>query len=75
MAMGMVGPGSSCACSVKGAPAVYAVPPYGATLPHKMAPGHVVKAGSYSTMGRVPAYQSTQPYFIAAYPSDEKIYR
>lgn len=77
MAMGVVGPGSSCACSVKGAPVtpVYAVPPYSATLPHKMAPGQAIKAGSYSTMGRVPAYSTTQPYFIAAYPADEKIYR
>lgn len=77
--MGMVGPGSSCACSVKGAPPVYAMAPYTAayaTLPHKLAQGQVVKPSSYSTMGRVPYYQgSAQPYFIATYPSDEKIYR
>lgn len=79
--MGMVGPGSSCACSIKGAPPVYAVTPYTAayaTLPHKMATGHMVKPSNYSTMGRVPYYQGAsgaQPYFIATYPSDEKIYR
>lgn len=76
---GMVGSGSSCACSVKGAPTVYAVPPYAAgyssTLPHKMA-GQALRPSNYSTMGRVPYYQNNaQPYFIATYPSDEKIYR
>ncbi|KAJ8956518.1 hypothetical protein NQ318_019237 [Aromia moschata] len=77
----VLGPGSSCACSVKGAPAVYAVPPsyaagYSATLPHKMAQAQSLRPSNYSTMGRVPYYQSGgQPYFIATYPSDEKIYR
>ncbi|KAG5872135.1 hypothetical protein JTB14_013606 [Gonioctena quinquepunctata] len=77
--MGVVGPGSSCACSVKGAQPVYAVPSYAAaysaTLPHKMTSGQNLKPSNYSTMGRVPYYQSGQPYFIATYPSDEKIYR
>ncbi|XP_072380256.1 uncharacterized protein [Diabrotica undecimpunctata] len=78
--VGVVGPGSSCACSVKGAPSVYAVPPYAAaysaTLPHKItASGQILRPSSYSTMGRVPYQASAQPYFIATYPSDEKIYR
>ncbi|XP_074033247.1 uncharacterized protein [Leptinotarsa decemlineata] len=76
---GMVGPGSSCACSVKGNQPVYAVPSYGAaysaTLPHKLPSGQSTRPSNYSTMGRVPYYQSAQPYFIATYPSDEKIYR
>ncbi|KAJ8918975.1 hypothetical protein NQ315_016879 [Exocentrus adspersus] len=77
---GVVGSGSSCACSVKGAPTVYAVPPYAAgyssTLPHKLAATQGLRPSNYSTMGRVPYYQNgTQPYFIATYPSDEKIYR
>ncbi|XP_056635571.1 protein artichoke isoform X1 [Diorhabda sublineata] len=78
--VGVVGPGSSCACSVKGAPSVYAVPPYAAaysaTLPHKVtASGQILRPSSYSTMGRMPYQTNTQPYFIATYPSDEKIYR
>ncbi|XP_065169735.1 chaoptin [Atheta coriaria] len=75
----VLGPGSSCAtCSVKGAPPMYAVPPpygpgYAATLPHKMnMSGPPTSRTAYSTIGRVPY---SQPYFIAAYPSDEKIYR
>ncbi|XP_066150409.1 chaoptin [Euwallacea fornicatus] len=84
VAPGMIGSGSSCACSVKGAPAgsaLYAVPPsYAATLPHKMAihqQGVRVPSTAYSTMGRGPYYQqgNVQPYFIATYPSDDKIYR
>ncbi|XP_076250172.1 uncharacterized protein LOC143190010 [Rhynchophorus ferrugineus] len=87
VAPGMVGSGSSCACSVKGAPqgsaspatALYAIPPsYAATLPHKMQmPQGAIRVPAYSTMGRGPYYQQSnvQPYFIAAYPSDEKIYR
>ncbi|EEZ97737.1 protein artichoke [Tribolium castaneum] len=76
----VVGPlaGSSCACSVKGAP-VYTMGPgygpgYAATLPHKMqAP---IRASNYSTMGRVPYYgNSGQPYFIALPPDENKIYR
>ncbi|XP_063906562.1 protein artichoke isoform X2 [Zophobas morio] len=73
----VVGAGSSCACSVKGAP-VYPVGPgyaagYAATLPHKMqAP---MRPSNYSTMGRVPYYpNSGQPYFIAL-PDENKIYR
>lgn len=79
--MGVMSPGSSCACSVKGAPPIYAVAPYtaaySATLPHKLSTGQIVKPSNYSTMGRVPYYQGNapQPYFIATYPSDEKIYR
>ncbi|KAJ8965008.1 hypothetical protein NQ314_004406 [Rhamnusium bicolor] len=81
MTPGMMGAGSSCACSIKGAPPVYAVPPtyapgYSATLPHKLATTQSLRPSNYSTMGRVPYYQNTgQPYFIAAYPSDEKVYR
>ncbi|CAG9822681.1 unnamed protein product [Phaedon cochleariae] len=74
----VVGPGSSCACSVKGAPPVYAVPPYAAayaTLPPKMGGGQHARVSSYSTMGRVPYLQTGQPYFIAAPQSDEKVYR
>lgn len=86
VAPGMIGSGSSCACSIKGAPqgsasatALYAIPPsYAATLPHKV-PVHqgAIRVPTYSTMGRGPYYQQSnvQPYFIAAYPSDEKIYR
>lgn len=80
MAPGVVGAGSSCACSVKGAAPVYAVPPaygpnYSATLPHKISGPPSTRAATYSTMGRMPYYQnSTQPYFIA-YSSDDKIYR
>nr|XP_022919705.1 protein artichoke isoform X2 [Onthophagus taurus]XP_022919706.1 protein artichoke isoform X2 [Onthophagus taurus] len=72
-------PGSSCACSVKGAP-IYAVPPnytagYSATLPHKVQLSGSPIRTTYSTMGRgVPYHQTVQPYFIA-YPSEEKIYR
>lgn len=48
VAPGMIGSASSCACSVKGAPAgsmggtaLYAIPPnYAATLPHKMTSMH-----------------------------------
>lgn len=49
VAPGVIGSGSSCACSVKGAPqgsasvgtALYAIPPsYAATLPHKITPLH-----------------------------------
>lgn len=77
---GIVSSGSSCACSVKGAPTVYAVPPYAAgyssTLPHKLVTTQSLRPSNYSTMGRVPYYQNgAQPYFIAAYPSDEKMYR
>ncbi|CAG9768910.1 unnamed protein product [Ceutorhynchus assimilis] len=88
VAPGVIGSGSSCACSVKGAPtgsvgtALYAIPPsYAATLPHKMTPMHQgamrVPATAYSTMGRGPYYQQSnvQPYFIATYPTDEKLYR
>ncbi|XP_044261824.1 protein artichoke [Tribolium madens] len=71
--------GSSCACSVKGAP-VYTMGPgygpgYSATLPHKMqAPP--IRPSNYSTMGRVPYYgNSGQPYFIAFPPEENKIYR
>lgn len=80
----MSGPGSSCACSVKGAaPPMYAIPPtyganYSATLPHKMynnVSGPQSLRPTYSTLGRGPYYQSSgQPYFIA-YSSDDKIYR
>lgn len=77
----VMGPGSSCACSVKGAPpvyAAYAAPGYAATLPHKLQNVSVaptMRPSNYSTMGRVPYYQGNgQPYFIA-FPSDEKIYR
>ncbi|CAH0559320.1 unnamed protein product [Brassicogethes aeneus] len=81
--MPVMGPGSSCACSVKGgAPPVYAYGPgYASTLPHKMstlgAGPQTMRPSNYSTMGRVPYYQNNQqqqPYFIA-FPSDEKIYR
>lgn len=76
----VMGAGSSCACSVKGASPIYAMPPaygpgYSATLPHKLngQPGGL--RSNYSTMGRVPYYQNNgQPYFIA-FPSEEKIYR
>ncbi|XP_017785904.1 PREDICTED: chaoptin [Nicrophorus vespilloides] len=71
----VIGPASSCAtCSVKGAPPVY-VPSYGgysSTLPHKLSATPNARP-AYSTMGRMPPY--SQPYFIATYPSDEKIYR
>lgn len=47
VAPGVIGSGSSCACSIKGGPpasvgtALYAIPPsYAATLPHKMPPMH-----------------------------------
>lgn len=72
----MMGPGSSCACSVKGVPPIYSVPPsYSATLPHKISGPPSLRPSNYSTMGRMPYGQNTQPYFIATYPSDEKIYR
>ncbi|GJQ82059.1 hypothetical protein Trydic_g6932 [Trypoxylus dichotomus] len=75
----VVGPGSSCACSVKGAPPLYAIPSnytagYSATLPHKVQLSGSPIRTTYSTMGRVPYQTAGQPYFIA-YPSDEKIYR
>lgn len=75
----IVGPGSSCACSVKGAPPLYAIPSnytagYSATLPHKVQLSGSPIRTTYSTMGRVPYQAAAQPYFIA-YPSDEKIYR
>lgn len=75
----VVGPGSSCACSVKGAPPLYAIPSnytagYSATLPHKVQLSGSPIRTTYSTMGRIPYQTAGQPYFIA-YPSDEKIYR
>ncbi|XP_050293092.1 protein artichoke [Anthonomus grandis grandis] len=73
----MIGSGSSCACSVKGAPPLYAVPrSYTATLPHSkmttQVPMRMPPTAAYSTMGRDP--YNVQPYFIAAYPGDEKMY-
>lgn len=75
----VTGPGSSCACSVKGAPPLYAIPStytagYSATLPHKVQLSGSPIRTTYSTIGRVPYQTAGQPYFIA-YPSDEKIYR
>lgn len=80
MGPGAIGPGSSCACSVKGGTPMYAVTPYGpgyaSTLPHKMnMTGQPTGRPAYSTMGRVPYYQNnSQPYYVA-FPPDEKIYR
>jgi Leucine-rich repeat (LRR) protein len=67
----VVGAGSSCACSVKGAAPVYPLAPgygpgYSATLPHKMQPP--LRHSNYSTMGRVPYYANSAPYFIALPP-------
>ncbi|KAL1505524.1 hypothetical protein ABEB36_005070 [Hypothenemus hampei] len=89
VAPGIIGSGSSCACSVKGGPTasvatpMYAIPPsYATTMPHKIAAVHAsggmrIPSTAYSTMGRSPYYQSNgvQPYFIAAYPTEDKNYR
>ncbi|XP_060524393.1 protein artichoke isoform X2 [Cylas formicarius] len=86
---GMIGSGSSCACSVKGVPpgkqphvpALYTIPPgYAATLPHKNIHPGIMRSpvAAYSTIGPGQYYAPSnvqQPYFIATYPSEEKIYR
>ncbi|KAL3278877.1 hypothetical protein HHI36_016397 [Cryptolaemus montrouzieri] len=67
-------PTSSCACSVKGMPPLYSLPPSYATLPYKTQGVPSVaslRPSNYSTLGRIP-YQTTQPYLV---PTDEKMYR
>ncbi|KAK5649920.1 hypothetical protein RI129_000949 [Pyrocoelia pectoralis] len=75
------GPGSSCACSVKGGPPMYTISPpfpqgYASTLPHKfnMSIQPDVRS-AYSTMGRIPSYQSNIQSYYVAFPPDDKSYR
>lgn len=75
------GQGSSCACSVKGGPPMYTISPtfqqgYASTLPHKFNMSMQPNVRSaYSTMGRIPSYQSNLQSYYVAFPPDEKSYR
>lgn len=71
----MMAPGSSCACSVKGVPPMYSLPPSYATLPYKMQGTPSLRPSNYSTLGRMPYQPSPQQYIISGLPGEEKIYR
>ncbi|XP_044761422.1 chaoptin [Coccinella septempunctata] len=71
----MMAPGSSCACSVKGVPPMYSLPPSYATLPYKMQGAPSLRPSNYSTLGRLPYQPSPQQYMISGLAGDEKIYR
>ncbi|XP_045483315.1 protein artichoke [Harmonia axyridis] len=71
----IMGPGSSCACSVKGVPPLYGLPPSYATLPYKIQGAPSLRPSNYSTLGRLPYQHSQQPYMISGLVGDEKIYR